>query len=74
MAKKGLTLDEKRAMITALFKGRNTEEEVVVEKRADIPPEIDEEEVIEKIHVKRKARHKKSQEGRIRPRGARGRR
>lgn len=70
MSKKGLTLDEKRSMILSLFKNKNVpaQEEVVVVQPEEV---VDEEEELEKEYVKRKARHKKKQQGRIRPRGRR---
>lgn len=74
MSKKGLTLDEKRAMIKALFNSRNQTEEVAAEVKQEHAPkeeQIDEEEEAERVHVKRKARYKKQQQGRIRPRGRR---
>lgn len=69
MTKKGLTLDEKRAMIQALFKGK----EVVPEeaKPAPVSEQVDEEEEAERLHVKRKQRYKRQQQGRLRPRGRR---
>lgn len=73
MAKKGLTLDEKRAMIKALFNSRNApEEEVVVDPTPAKPPKraiLDEDEVLERELVKRKARDKKRKSGYLRPRG-----
>lgn len=70
MTKKGLSLDEKRQMVLSLFKARNKppDEEVV---EVAIDKELDEEEELERKHVKQKNRHKKKQEGRIRPRGNR---
>lgn len=70
--KKGLTLDERREMIKALFKSRNQPvEEFVEEQVAPVEEQLDEEEEAEREHVKRKQRYKKKQEGRLRPRGRR---
>ena len=70
MAKKGLTLDEKREMIKALFRNKDApiiEEEVI--QKAPRRTELDEDEVLEKELVRRKARDKKKREGRKQPRG-----
>lgn len=70
---KGLTLDERRAMILAMFKDgkKQAAESTEVHKKeiAHGEEQIDEEEELEREHVKRKQRHKKKQQGKIRPRG-----
>ena len=77
MAKKGLTLEEKRAMIQALFNSRNQPVEDVSEapkeqvKAAPKAEQNDEEEEVEKEYLKKKNRYKKQQQGRLRPRGRR---
>jgi hypothetical protein len=70
---KGLTLDERRAMILAMFKDSKAPKEAVTEKQelAPVEEQVDEEEELEREHVKRKQRHKKKQQGKIRPRGRR---
>lgn len=72
MAKKGLTLDEKRAMIKALFNSRNQPEEPIADPVPAKAPKravLDEDEVLEREMVKRKARDKKKKSGHLRPRG-----
>lgn len=76
MAKKGLTLDEKRAMIKALFNSRNEPVEVAEVKvdkveQAPVEEQIDEGEEAERLHVKRKRRHKDRNPGRMNRRGRR---
>ena len=74
---KGLTLDERRAMILAMFKGSKQQaaapehKEQYKQELAPIEEQVDDEEELEREHVKRKQRHKKKQQGKIRPRGRR---
>lgn len=71
MSKKGLTLEEKREMIRALFKSKDQTVEETVDAEAPRESELDEEEEAERTLVKRKNRYKKQQQGRLRPRGRR---
>jgi hypothetical protein len=70
---KGLTLDERRAMILAMFKDSKKPKGAVVEEQelAPVEEQEEDEEELEREYTKRKHRHKKKQQGKIRPRRGR---